>query len=395
MNKLVAAITLALITAAGPGQAQQAEFGGGGQGSIQADDYISRTQRLRIERMLQDNVAQLGAAGRLQASGLHLPLATALAWPLRPAVGFEGDPGVHGISNFIDHDPAYPDQLLDWNCGARTYDLASGYNHPGTDIFLWPFYWLKMDQGAVDIVAAAPGQIIGKTDGNPDRSCSFDGAGDWNAVYVQHADGSVAWYGHMRKDSLTSKAVGDTVNAGEFLGKVGSSGMSTGPHLHFEIQESTSGPARDPWHGSCNALPSMWAAQRPYYDSAINKVATQSAPPQFSQQCPDPEPETPNLRNYFKPGDDVYAVFYYRDQLADQLSQFQFFRPDATPSTAWEHRMSDSTSAPYYSSTYWYWKIVWPTNTFLGKWTLKATYEGKTYSHRFYIGDWMFVDDFE
>ena len=51
-----------------------------------------------------------------------------------------------------------------------------------------------------------------------------------------HADGSVAWYGHMKAGSLTNKAVGQTVSSGEYLGIVGSSGNSTGPHLHFGIR---------------------------------------------------------------------------------------------------------------------------------------------------------------
>ena len=87
---------------------------------------------------------------------------------------------------------------------------------------------------AVRIVAAAPGTIVSKTDGNFDRNCAI-GSGQWNAVYVRHADNSVAWYGHMKSGSLTTKAVGETVVTGEYLGIVGSSGSSTGPHLHFEI----------------------------------------------------------------------------------------------------------------------------------------------------------------
>ena len=64
-----------------------------------------------------------------------------------------------------------------------------------------------MDYDQVYVVAAAPGVIVFKQDGNFDRNCGFTGD-PWNAVYVQHADGSVAWYGHMKNGSLTPKAVG-------------------------------------------------------------------------------------------------------------------------------------------------------------------------------------------
>ncbi|MBI5744993.1 MAG: M23 family metallopeptidase [Elusimicrobia bacterium] len=54
-----------------------------------------------------------------------------------------------------------------------------------------------------------------------------------NVVEVKHKDGSMCRYGHL---SETEVKVGDTVQKSKtLLGKVGSTGMSTGPHLHFEI----------------------------------------------------------------------------------------------------------------------------------------------------------------
>jgi murein DD-endopeptidase MepM/ murein hydrolase activator NlpD len=232
---------------------------GGGPAPIEIRDDISAAHRARIDAMLQRNAAELERAGTLAPASPPMPLQSGLQWPLRAAPGVAADPGYHGISNFVDLDPAYPNHLLDWNCGTRTYDLASGQNHAGIDIFLWPFPWLKMDQQAVDIVAAAPGTIIGKTDGNDDRSCPNHYSADWNAVYVRHADGSVAWYGHMKKSSLTAKAIGASVATGEFLGKVGSAGFSTGPHLHFENHSAVSNyTILEPFHGACNAPASLW-----------------------------------------------------------------------------------------------------------------------------------------
>ena len=153
------------------------------------------------------------------------------------------------ISNYVDHNSAYPNQLQDYNCGTKTYDTSSGYNHQGIDIFTWPFTWKMVDDNSVEIIAAAPGQIIAKGDGQFDRSCGFNN-NPWNAVYVRHGDGSVAWYGHMKNGSLTTKNVGDFVNLGEYLGIVGSSGNSTGPHLHFEVyQNDTYTNLIDPYTG--------------------------------------------------------------------------------------------------------------------------------------------------
>lgn len=71
----------------------------------------------------------------------------------------------------------------------------------------------------------------------PSRSgtVTFSGwkGGYGNLVEVQHKDGSRCRYGHL---SETSVAVGAQVQKSKtLLGKVGSTGMSTGPHLHFEI----------------------------------------------------------------------------------------------------------------------------------------------------------------
>ncbi len=54
-----------------------------------------------------------------------------------------------------------------------------------------------------------------------------------NLVVVQHALGYTTWYAHM---SRITSWVGERVSAGTRLGYVGSTGYSTGPHLHFEIR---------------------------------------------------------------------------------------------------------------------------------------------------------------
>jgi len=360
-------------------------------------DEITPEQRARIDAELQGNVESLQQEGKLApVAPFPLPLQGGLQWPLKKAAGFN-DPDFHGISNFVDLDPLYPGHLLDWNCGARTYDLADGSNHAGIDIYLWPFQWTLMDQQKVEIIAAAPGTIIGKTDGNDDRSCPNHFSADWNAVYVQHADGSVAWYGHMKKFSQTSKPIGATVATGEFLGTVGSAGFSTGPHLHFENHSAVSNyQILEPFHGACNAPATLWAQQRDYYDSAINKLATHSAPPDFHDpNCPNPIDETLNLSDNFAPGATAYFVAYYRDQLGPQPTEFSIVRPNGTLYDNWTFHMSDATTDPYYSSAYWYWFYTLPGNAPPGLWHFRATYHGVSYAHAFTVGDVIFANGFD
>ncbi len=83
--------------------------------------------------------------------------------------------------------------------------------------------WNRTDDDGDPVVAAAPG-VVTTADKNPDS-----GYGKW--VVVDHGDGESSLYAHL---SDVSVRVGQSVDQGALLGKVGTTGNSTGPHLHFE-----------------------------------------------------------------------------------------------------------------------------------------------------------------
>ena len=63
----------------------------------------------------------------------------------------------------------------------------------------------------------------------------IDNAGYGNRVMVDHGNGYLTLYAHMSKISVK---VGQSVKRGDVLGSMGSTGRSTGVHLHFEIRTS-------------------------------------------------------------------------------------------------------------------------------------------------------------
>lgn len=345
---------------------------GGGE-FIAPTDEMTDEQREQIKLEISLNIARLEAEGKLRPATTD---AVPLIWPVRKAAGYPVF-DVEGISNYVDHNAAVQNQLRDWNCGTRTYDLASGYNHAGIDIFLWPHSWYMMDQGGAEIVAAAPGVIVNKIDGNPDRSCAM-GGGQWNAVYIRHADNSVAWYGHMKTGSTTTKSVGESVVAGEKIGIVGSSGNSTGPHLHFELYNANN-QLQDPFAGTCNLMNanSWWVNQEPYRVPRLNGLTTGGAAP-VQPACP--APEIPNIKTTFAPGEQIFTTAYYRDQLPNVTTQFSLVRPDGTVHQGWSQTIQQTHNAAW-----WWWSWTLPTNAPTGNWKLRAVYSGNTFETPFVV----------
>lgn len=81
-------------------------------------------------------------------------------------------------------------------------------------------------------IAAGMGTPVGAADGGTVVYAGWDG-GFGKCVRIQHDDGTITEYGHL---SWWEAKVGDTVAQGQTIGNVGSTGNSTGPHLHFGVK---------------------------------------------------------------------------------------------------------------------------------------------------------------
>jgi murein DD-endopeptidase MepM/ murein hydrolase activator NlpD len=103
--------------------------------------------------------------------------------------------------------------------------LTSGFGERFHPILGYERFHAGVDLGAAwgsPIVAAADGQVV---------SAGWRG-GYGQAVSIAHSGGLETLYGHMSRIAVHS---GELVHRGELIGYVGSTGLSTGPHLHFEV----------------------------------------------------------------------------------------------------------------------------------------------------------------
>lgn len=103
--------------------------------------------------------------------------------------------------------------------------------------------WGTMHNG-IDFGAPTGDPIYASKDGEVIASMPTNSSGGFGEyIVVKHNDGHMTGYAHM---SQRMKNVGDKVTQGQQIGKIGSTGDSTGPHLHFAIQTGLWGPYKDP-----------------------------------------------------------------------------------------------------------------------------------------------------
>lgn len=124
-------------------------------------------------------------------------------------------------------EPAGPvTRLIAFETPVRNYEINSPFglrrlpgqaarNHEGVDIAApW----------GTGVYVAAEGSVL---------RTGYDPAGYGRFVEVRHPNGMTTLYGHLSRLDVAS---GDAVEAGARIGLVGSTGRSTGPHLHFEVR---------------------------------------------------------------------------------------------------------------------------------------------------------------
>jgi murein DD-endopeptidase MepM/ murein hydrolase activator NlpD len=276
--------------------------------------------------------------------------ATNLPQKLSPVV--EGTAGVDWrVMNFADLDPR-PGFLRDYRGGKFTYDTPT-FGHDAIDIGLADFS--EADEG-MPVLAAADGIVEAINDGAFDRNKGFAyPEPPANYVIINLGNGWRAKYWHLRRDSVSVK-VGDSIGAGDFLGWTGSSGFSTGPHVHFELTYKN--------HPVETMLdPATFWVTPPQYPADYRHVIKSG----FSSNVPTASEwaEQPQDIRTFKPGNRLSFWVIAGAMMPGDTRTVRLQRPNGS-------LFLDQTSNPgstFFQVSQWAYTVTLPTTDVLGTWT--------------------------
>jgi murein DD-endopeptidase MepM/ murein hydrolase activator NlpD len=113
--------------------------------------------------------------------------------------------------------------------GGKISQYYKGYYHRGIDI---------ADRSLPNVVAAGSGTVIfaGCYGTCPPLGSTYGGSNYAWSIQIDHGNGYTTWYAHLKNIYVRS---GESVSAGQAIGQMGSTGRSTGPHLHFEVRKGS------------------------------------------------------------------------------------------------------------------------------------------------------------
>ncbi len=116
---------------------------------------------------------------------------------------------------------------LTWPVPA-SHNISSPYGYR-----IHPIYKTKKFHSGIDIAAASGTNIVAADSGTVILASYGYNGGYGNYIIINHSNGMTTRYAHC---SALNVSVGQSVSRGQVIGKVGSTGASTGPHCHFEVR---------------------------------------------------------------------------------------------------------------------------------------------------------------
>ena len=159
--------------------------------SVSLGDDVAELQAMK--KLLQDSLEHFDQIAKMLQAQQSLIVELPTIWPLRDVRGY--------VTSYF---------------GPTTHPFTKHwYLHKGIDI--------AYSRGT-KVVSTADGKVIEK---------AFDANGYGNYIVVKHKYGFYTRYAHMDKVYVKE---GQNVQQGEVIGTLGNTGLSTGPHLHYEVR---------------------------------------------------------------------------------------------------------------------------------------------------------------
>lgn len=258
------------------------------------------------------------------------------------------------IVNYVDRDPT--SGAADFLGGTYTYN-----GHNAIDYTIANF--AQMDAG-VSVLAAADGVVAAAHDGEFDRCSAENPCGNFpNYVVIDHGGGVVTEYLHLKKGSVAVN-VGDPISAGQQIGQVGSSGMSTDAHLHFAVYEN--GVVVD-----TEDDPTRWWINPVTYSGNVTGALDFGVNDQASITFPELR-ERPVEKDVFDQSSGQRVTLWANLFGIEQGDQLDFLV--RYPSGA--EYYSGSGTLPEFRYGWWYNGVFLPNNPTLGTWEIEFRVNG-------------------
>jgi len=184
------------------------------QTNIQPTQPVQRTNTARVNPTIQQQPEELIAAAPI-SSGNYNPM-------LEVPVGETVAPQLPDLASADQYLPSARPNFEGYIWPTKGV-ISSGYG----------WRWGRMHKG-IDIAAPIGTPVVAAANGEVIFS-GWNSGGYGNLVKIRHEDGSVTFYAHNNKLLVRT---GQYVTQGQQISEMGSTGRSTGPHLHFEVRPS-------------------------------------------------------------------------------------------------------------------------------------------------------------
>ncbi|MFD2172251.1 murein hydrolase activator EnvC family protein [Tumebacillus lipolyticus] len=179
-------------------------------------------QQQQARKQKQEEMRQAEQELQARAKSLKSDLAEAIAAKAAEQAAIEEAQQKYQGPQFIE---SAGGGALGWPVPS-SFLITSGYGFRGSEF-----------HKGIDIGAAIGTPFVAAADGVVIQAGAASGFGHW--IVVDHGNGVTSIYGHMYANGVFVHA-GQAVKQGQVIGSVGNDGVSTGPHLHFGVQQGGS-----------------------------------------------------------------------------------------------------------------------------------------------------------